>query len=384
MQNRVAKLKVGLVLDDSLDKSDGVQQYVLGIGQWLSQQGHEVHYLVGATKRQDLNNVHSLSNNIAVRFNGNRMSMPLPSSRKKLQLLLSEEKFDVLHIQLPYSPYLAHRIIMSAGSNTAVIGTFHIAAESVIVKSATRMLGGWTKKSIHRFDTIVSVSKAAKVFAKKTFRVNSAILPNVIDYDHFANGKPLPQYTNDAITILFLGRLVPRKGCLTLLKAVAKIKQMEHMPAFQIVICGKGPLESKLKEYAVQHNLSAVIDFVGYVSEDEKPRYYASADIAVFPSTGGESFGIVLLEAMAGGHAAVLAGANAGYSSVLESRPDLLFDPHDFLALADKLKEYMQNSHLRIEAQKWGQQFSASYDTSVIGPKLVNIYREALRNHNNK
>src|SRR5579875_4032120 len=100
-------MKIGMVLDDTLDTPDGVQQYVLQVGRWLSAQGHDVHYLVGATTRTDIPNIHSLSRNKQVRFNGNRMSMPLPASRKKLKQFLRTEQFDVLHVQVPYSPFMA-------------------------------------------------------------------------------------------------------------------------------------------------------------------------------------------------------------------------------------------------------------------------------------
>src|ERR1039458_8447904 len=104
-------LKVGFVLDDSLDKTDGVQQYILSLGSWLKQQGHDVHYLVGETVRTDIPNVHSLSRNINARFNSNRMSTPLPASPARIRKLLEDVQFDVLHVQIPYSPFLAQQII---------------------------------------------------------------------------------------------------------------------------------------------------------------------------------------------------------------------------------------------------------------------------------
>src|SRR4051812_47082988 len=99
MANTPQTYKIGFVLDDGLDKPDGVQQYILTLGAWLSEQGHEVHYLVGQTNRTDIKNVHSLSKNIRVQFNGNRMSIPLPTSSRKLRSFLRAEHFDILHIQ---------------------------------------------------------------------------------------------------------------------------------------------------------------------------------------------------------------------------------------------------------------------------------------------
>src|SRR3990167_6303303 len=91
-------LKIGLVVDDTLDKPDGVQQYVLLVGAWLSAQGHEVHYLVGQSSRTDLPNVHSLAKNVPVTFNKNKLTVPLPANKRRIQQLLEQEKFYILHV----------------------------------------------------------------------------------------------------------------------------------------------------------------------------------------------------------------------------------------------------------------------------------------------
>jgi len=101
LQSKDLKLTIGLVIDDSLDRPAGVQQYVLIVGEWLRSRGHEVYYLAGATTRSDLKNVYSLSRNIGVRFNGNQMRIPLISSRRQIHRLLNQVHFDVLHVQMP-------------------------------------------------------------------------------------------------------------------------------------------------------------------------------------------------------------------------------------------------------------------------------------------
>jgi phosphatidylinositol alpha-mannosyltransferase len=373
-------LKIGFVLDDSLDKPDGVQQYVTVLGEWLRAQGHDVHYLVGETARQDLANIHSLSRNMQVRFNGNRMSMPLPGSQKKIKNLLASENFDILHVQLPHSPWLAHRIIRAAGAETAVVGTFHIVAYSPLVTLATRLLGIWLAGSMRRFDAIFSVSEAAADYAHKTFGITSAVLPNVIDYSRFADAKPFAKYRDGRLTIVFLGRLVARKGCLQLLKAIVRLRQTHSdIPDFRVVVCGRGPLEKKLRKFVSANAIEDCVGFVGFVEESVKPRFYASADLAVFPSRGGESFGIVLIEAMASRNAAVLAGDNSGYRSVLSPRPDLLFNPHDDMALVDVLWRYMSHTELRTTAAKWGHAYARQYDVTRVGARLLNEYNQALR-----
>ena len=366
-------LKIGIVFDDSLDKPDGVQQYVLSIGEWLTNQGHNVHYLVGRTTRTDIAQIHSLSRNLNVTFNGNQLSIPLPTKRRMLRQMLQKEQFDVLHVQLPYSPWLAGRLIDAAPSGTTIIGTFHIVAYSRLVQLATHGLAIWTRRSLKRFSEVVSVSSAAATYAQTTYGLKTKVLPNVFDYLRFAQAQPnLPPNVGEKLRILFLGRLVEHKGCQYLLEALRQL-QSKGITNFEVVICGKGPLRGKLEAYVHKHQLPVI--FTGFVSEADKPSYYASADIAVFPSTGGESFGIVLIEAMANGRSAVLAASNSGYASVMAPQPQLLVRPASSTALADGLERLLTDPAARHAAAVWGQAYSKQFDTAVIGKELLALYR---------
>lgn len=369
------KLKIALVFDDSLDKPDGVQQYLLSLGAWLNAAGHEVHYLVGQTKRNDIPRLHSLSHNLGVSFNGNQLSIPLPTSRRKLKALLIREMFDVLHVQMPYSPWLAHRIIIAAPSGTLIFGTFHIVAYSKLVQIATRGLAIWTSRSLRRFKRVVSVSSAAADYAFKTYAIQTDVLPNVIDYPRFNRATPFLPKAAANLRILFLGRLVDRKGCADLLAAI-RLLQDQGQTGYEVVICGKGPLQGQLSDYAIRHRLP--VTFTGFVSEADKPGYFASADIAVFPSRGGESFGIVLIEAMASGKAAVLAANNSGYSSVMKDRPELLVPVAEPAALAERIGFLLAHPEARAAAAKWGEQYSRQFDVSVVGARLLAEYQTAL------
>ncbi|HEX8182252.1 MAG TPA: glycosyltransferase family 4 protein [Candidatus Saccharimonadales bacterium] len=369
-------MKIGFVLDDTLDSTDGVQQYVLTLGVWLSGQGHEVHYLVGHTTRTDMTSVHSLSRNMNVRFNGNRMSMPLPASRRRIKALLAREQFDILHVQMPYSPWLAHRIIMAAPASTAIMGTFHIAPHTSLVNRATKALALWTRQSLRRFDGIVSVSTAAADFARTTYGIETTVLPNVVTISEFSNAQPFPRYASKP-TIVYLGRLMPRKGCQVLLEAVSRLRATDPDLDFQVVICGRGPLESTLKSFVARHNLADRVEFTGYISESDKPKYLKSADLAVFPSSGGESFGIVLIEAMAVKGPVVLAAQNAGYGAVLAPYPDVLFKVDDAAELANKICTYLTDPRKHARALKWQASYGPQFDVAVVGEKLLKQYKRA-------
>jgi len=381
-QNAAKPLKIGLVLDTSLDPPDGVQQYVLAVGEWLHAQGHDVHYVVGETTRTDLQNIHSLAKNIGVRFNGNRTTIPLPTSKRKLKAFLDRQQFDVLHVQTPHSPFFAQRLICAASPQTAVVATFHVLPDGRLPFIGNYVLGWWLRPSLRRIDQVLSVSPAAAEFARKTFGVVSIVLPNVFDYQLFHEAPALPQYAREEkLTILFLGRLVPRKGCRYLLEAIAKLDKAA-LPSFRVVICGKGPLLPQLQDFVQEHRLEEVVEFAGFVSETDKPRYYASADIAVFPSTGGESFGIVLIEAMASGKSTVLAGNNPGYASVMAPQPELLFDPADTSALAALLSRLLMNAKARQVYAAWGSKYTKQFDIEVVGPQLITLYTELLNKKN--
>lgn len=372
-------MKIGFVLDDSLDKADGVQQYILTLGRWLHEHGHNVHYLVGETHRKDIANVHSLARNARVRFNGNRMSTPLPASKDKLKSLLQKQNFDILHVQMPYSPWLAGRLVRLASSSTAIVGTFHILPFARRERVATHALRPLIRGSLKRFDHVFAVSKPAAIFARKSLKLHATVLPNVVDLARFQDSKPFPKYKDGKITIVFLGRLVPRKGCLHLLEALAALHAKHQLQQVRVLVCGSGPEQAALERYSHDKHLGHAVHFTGFVSELDKPRYLASADIAVFPSLAGESFGIVLIEAMAAGSGVVMGGDNVGYHSVLGARPDQLVTPGDTKAFTKSLLHFIRNARARQQANRWQAQAITQYDVAIVGPQMIARYQEVLQ-----
>ncbi len=367
-------LKIGIVLDDTLDKPDGVQQHVLTVGRWLSSQGHNVHYLVTDTKRTDIPNIHSLGKFINVKFNKNNVRTPLPANPRRIKQLLDNEQFDILHIQMPYSPFLAKQVIKYASVKTAIIGTFHILPASRLYGYSNQLLRVLLGKSLKRFDSILAVSEPAVYFARRAYGVNASYIPNPIDVNAFKQGIRLKAYDKRKLNIVFLGRLVQRKGILELIDAYNLLPDIVAKQT-RLVVCGKGPLKSKAKSRAADNRS---VTFEGFVSEKNKPDFLASADIAVFPSTEGESFGIVLVEAMASGSKVVIGGNNPGYSSILGSQPYLLFNPKDIQGFADHLTLFISDAKLREKMYEWQQETVGQYDIGVVGPKLVNIYEDML------
>lgn len=359
---------VGFVLDDTFDSSDGVQQYIKLLGRWLEQNGHEVHFLVGQSSSNQ-KNVHSLAKNIKVSFNKNKMSIPIWSSKKDILSVLNKVNFDVLHIQMPYSPILAARIINSANKNSRIIGTFHVAPHGRLEAVSAWLLAKILHGSTQRFDKIISVSSVAKEFAKKTFGVDSVVAPNAIDLAKFSNNKNKKIYD-----VVFLGRLVTRKGCMNLLQAVNILVNKHGITDANVVIMGAGPELNRLKEYVSYNKLGSNVSFLGFVDEKKKRQILNSCKIAVFPASGGESFGIVLLEAMASG-ATVLAGDNPGYSSVLGSLSESLFNARNSKLLAEKINLFLTNAKLRSTLNNDQQKLVKSFDINVVGNAILKVYK---------
>lgn len=375
---RNKKLKIGLVIDDSLDSTAGVQQYVMAVGKWMAEAGHTVHYLTSETKRTDMPNVYSLVKKIHANFNGNKGGgTPLPLSKRKARDLNSKEKYDILHVQMPYSPFLAGQLIKTAPKNTAVIGTFHIFPDSKLVAMATRALGAWVHRQMKRFDTILSVSPAAQTFARQTFRIESRVLPNMFNIRDFDITPKKPENT---VIIVFLGRLVPRKGAKELLHAVNYIRQHNLSGTqFKVIIGGKGPMGDELMRYVNDNGLGDIVEFTGFVAEEDKGKFLNAGDISVFPSTGGESFGISLLEAMAATSGSVIAGDNAGYRTVMSEFIDQLVDPTNTAHFAELLATHMNDRDLRAMSCKRQRLSVQQYDRSVVGKEIESVYYEILQ-----
>lgn len=380
MKKYSQNLRVAFLYDDSLDRTDGVSHQVKTLGKWLSEQGHEVCYLVGETKMSSWNGgkVYSLSKNKAVKFNGNKLSTPLPAGTKNINEVLKKENPDVVHVQMPYSPFMAQKVINRLPNSVGVVGTFHILPANSLASVGTRLMRLVYGKSLKRIDKTLAVSSAAAVFAKKSLGKEFTVLPNAVDI----NQLQVKDSMNQPNHIVFLGRLVPRKGCLELLGAFKLLK--ERLPAVTLTIAGDGPERSKLEDFVKKHGLSSSVTFAGFIDEKNKPNILANASVACFPSLGGESFGIVLIEAMAAGAGVVIGGNNPGYVSVLGENPQVLVDPCNSLMFAGRLEKILTDQNLAKRLHERQQEQVKQYDVAVVSKQLVGIYRQAIASRRQK
>jgi phosphatidylinositol alpha-mannosyltransferase len=277
---------------------------------------------------------------------------------------------------VPYSPFLAGRLIAAAPVSTAVVGTFHILPYSRLVTYANRMLALLNGQSAKRFDRMLAVSAPAHDFARRIYGYDAEVVPNPVRLAQFAGVTS----DSDTTNIVFLGRLVPRKGAQYLLQALVHMRAHQLYDGdIQVHIGGKGELRDELERYVQANRLEDTVRFYGFIDEAHKALFLAQADIVVYPSTAGESFGIVLLEAMASARGVVLAGDNPGYASVMKPYESQLFSPEDTAVLAEKLAWYLNRPAEREAAADAQHGYVQHFDIGIVGQRLLTIYEHALQ-----
>ncbi|MFT8704062.1 glycosyltransferase family 4 protein [Bifidobacterium aquikefiricola] len=384
-------LRIGFVFDDTLDVLDGVQAHILTLGKELARRGNEVHYLVGQTAGRPVEHIHPLARNMMVAFNGNRMRIPILSKASSIRHVLDECNFDVLHVQAPYSPLFAGRVLNRADDATAVVATYHIAPTGMLSYLGGKMLGAINAHTHRRVDDVISVSKVAADYAHLTAHVDSCVIPNPVDVQGFkrrkeqAGQRSIEAFHGNGPHVVFLGRFVERKGAKVLIEALHWGESHHLFPTdMHVTFAGKGPLLEESKQQASDLHLPC--NFIGFIDEDDKPSLLASADVAVFPSTGGESFGIVLLEAIASGSKVVLAGDNPGYRSTLMNQEDVLFPVRGegrAQALAESIAKALTNQAWSSQVHDEEQGLLTSYDVSAVADQVEEVYRRAIRARRN-
>ena len=374
---RDGRLAIGLVYDDSLDRYGGIPLYVTTLGRALIRRGHRVDLLVGNSTPTDIGGatVRPLARNMSVRFNGNALSMPIWSRAADLQRALESGRYDVLHVQVPYSPLMAGRLLRKAAPHTAVIGTHHVASDRLMPRAGARLLRVLNLPSTSRFDEIVSVSQTAADFAASCSLMEARrIVPNLLDLRSQRSGPPTE--CDQGADIVFVGRLVNRKGVKALIDAIARIETRRPT----VAIVGDGPLRPRLERHVRRMGLARHIAFLGAVDDRYKMALLAQAKIACFPSLFGESFGLVILEALAAGAEAVLAGDNPGYRELLGGAGGLV-DAKQTAAFAAKLTQLLSDGEERAALGTRQRLILPRFDGDRVVDEILDVYRRALNQH---
>ncbi len=366
-------VKIGIVSPYAYPRPGGANSYIRESYVHLRAMGHEVR-IITAPWGDDppAQDVIQISRAMAIPFNGSIGRVTLSLRLEWLiSRMLEREKFDIIHHHEPFVPFLSFQILDSAKCPN--VATFHAFGGF----SVSYWLGQVVlDRYMGKLDGRIAVSSAARHFVSRYFPGEYKIIPNGVDVDFYSHARPYPEFRDGKVNILFVGRVEPRKGAMYLLRAYAKLKQA--YPDTRLIVVGRGPELGDLRRF-VQRRRVADVFFAGRVSDADKASFYRTADIYVAPSTGQESFGIVLLEAMAAG-CAVIASDIHGYKRVVQRNVSgLLVEPKDPEALASALERLIRDPKLRHALGAAGAQRAPEYDWSHVTAELVRVYEQVIK-----
>jgi phosphatidylinositol alpha-mannosyltransferase len=373
-------VKLALVSPYDFAYPGGVTEHVASLAEQFIASGHEVH-IVAPSSDDDTEPIssvdapiHRIGRVVSIPTNGSVARITL-SLRSYLQAktLLQQEQFDLIHLHEPLMPALPLTVLRH--SSTTNIGTFHAFRNTPLTYFYGKPILRPFFRKLHGH---ITVSSAAREFVGEYFPADYRVIPNGINFPRFFGRlEPLPQFADDRPTVLFVGRLEKRKGLKFLLRAWPMV--LERQPNARLLVVGRGrPLEG-YRRFARRHGWSAEgIVFAGYVPGEDLPRYYQSCDVFCAPNTGQESFGIVLLEAMAAG-APIVASDIPGFQDVVSSGlQGLLVEPRNPGAIADALCRLLGNPELRASMRRAGQATAQAYDWPRVATQVLDYYHEVL------
>lgn len=372
-------MKIGLVSPYDYTHPGGVSLHIKNLGDWLQRLGHEVQTFAPTSRKQaedEIPNFYRIGRVFSVPVNDSvaRITLSFHLASRVMDIC-AREKFDVLHFHEPLMPALPITMLrLSRNVGAATVGTFHAFAKSNVGYYYGRPL---LKPYLQRLDQAIAVSPAARDFVRQYFDIDLKIIPNGVDVENFRPGHaPIRHLRDDRVNVLFVGRLEKRKGLRDLLNAYAVMK--ERFPKARLIIVGDGPLRSRVEQQISKARLHDVV-LAGYVPESVKPRYYATADIFCAPATGGESFGIVLLEAMASGVPVVCTEVQ-GYMTVVEPGVDsLTVRPNRPAELAQTLTVLARDVELRRRLGEAALRKAQLYSWREVTSQILSVYQDARR-----
>jgi len=371
-----SRLRIGLLCPYSLTTPGGVQGQVMGLARALRKMGHEVRVLGPCDGAPPDTFVTPIGESLPTVANGSIAPLaPDPSAALRTIRVLRDEQFDVLHIHEPLTPGAS---ITALVMRTApIVATFHAAGESLSYKYLSAPLKGFASAIDHR----VAVSKDAVHLAQRYIGGDYQILPNGVELDRFIASSQSTSTTHGDSSLMrrsifFCGRHEPRKGLEVLLQAHATLPDN-----VDLWIASEGPETERLKrEWAGDSRIM----WLGRINDAEKAKRLSQADVFCAPSLGGESFGVVLIEAMAAA-TPIVASALDGYMNVATNEVDaLLVEPNDPAALEAALRRILLDQELAHRLVHQGQERATGFSMVQLASTYVDIYRRVIAESQNR
>ncbi|MGA3057181.1 MAG: glycosyltransferase family 4 protein [Candidatus Limnocylindrales bacterium] len=367
-------MKIGLVTPYVYPIPGGVNEHVRFLYENLRLRGHDVRILTSShgLQRSSEGDIIRIGKGFSVPSNGSVGTITLsPRYVSQVNAVLAREQFDLLHFHEPFVPFLS--LVVLRQSTSVNVATFHAyAGFSPAMELGKRMLQGYAGRLHGR----IAVSAAARHFVDRFFPGDYKVIPNGVDLGRFQRAVPVARWQDGTPNLLFVGRLEDRKGLPHLLKAFRLVRKSGI--ECRLLVVGSGPQEREARRYVMTRGLQNV-EFLGRVTDDEKAQLFRTADVFVSPATGRESFGIVLLEAMAAG-APIVCSDIHGYKGVVQrGRQGILTPPRDAKALCAGITELLANPQLRARMGASGQQRAEQFSWERVTAKVEEYYRFVIR-----
>ncbi|SNQ50742.1 Phosphatidyl-myo-inositol mannosyltransferase [Frankia canadensis] len=362
-------MKIGLACPYTWDVPGGVQVHVRDLAETLIAAGHEVSVITPVDDERTLPAYAvDAGRALPVRYNGSVARLLMgPVSAARVRRWLREHDFDVLHAHEPSAPSIGLLACMLADG--PIVATFHTANPRSRFLVAAQ---GALQPSFEKLRARIAVSEAARRTLVEHLGADAILIPNGVAVDGFADAQPLPGYGDGRPTVVFLGRIdEPRKGLDVLLAAMPAL--LARIPDARLLVAGPG--DAAGLRARLEPDLRTRVDLVGLVSDADKPRVFASGQAYCAPNTGQESFGIVLLEAMAAGTPVVASDIDAFRRVLDDGRAGRLFDVGDPGRLAAVLAEVLTDPEAAAELVRRGRGVVETYDWRTIAERIVDIYQ---------
>ncbi|MFE3220515.1 glycosyltransferase family 4 protein [Streptomyces antimycoticus] len=359
-------MRIGIVCPYSWDVPGGVQFHIRDLADHLIRRGHQVSVLAPADDETPLPPyVVSAGRAVPVPYNGSvaRLNFGFLSAAR-VRRWLHDGGFDVIHIHEPTSPSLG--LLACWAAQGPIVATFHTSnPRSRAMIAAYPIL----QPALEKISARIAVSEYARRTLVEHLGGDAVVIPNGVDVDFFADAEPKEEWRGE--TIGFIGRIdEPRKGLPVLMRALPKI--FEARPGARLLIAGRG--DEKESVAALPAPLRERVEFLGMVSDEDKARLLRSVDVYVAPNTGGESFGIILVEAMSAG-AAVLASDLDAFAQVLDGgAAGELFANEDADALAAAAVRLLGDDKRLTELRERGSRHVRRFDWSTVGADILAVY----------
>jgi phosphatidylinositol alpha-mannosyltransferase len=360
-------MRIGMVCPYSFDVPGGVQSHVLQLAEVMRTRGHDVSVLAPSSPHVDLPDyVVSGGKAVPIPYNGSVARLRFgPATHRKVKKWLMLGEFDVLHLHEPNAPSLSMLALMIAEG--PIVATFHTSTTKSLTLSVFQgILRPWHEKIVGR----IAVSDLARRWQMEALGSDAVEIPNGVDVASIADAPLLEGYPRPGKSVLFLGRFdEPRKGMAVLLAALPQL--VAHHPDIEILIVGRGDKDELSSEAG---ELAGHLRFLGQADDAVKASALRSADVYCAPNTGGESFGIVLVEAMAAGTPVVASDLDAFRRVLLDGAAGCLVPVDDSAHLAQALIDVLGDDAAARRYVQTATEAVQRYDWSVVARQIMRVY----------